>query len=149
VVLKSGLLLPALQASMALPGVFAPVDINGRELVDGGVADPLPYALLLDSCDVVIAIDVSGDYNPNNHSAPSFMGVLMHSFHTMTQNILLEKLKQHQPHIYIRPDIQDVRVLEFYKAEQVFAEAQPAKAQLIKALKRLQRNNTLGSGCSL
>ncbi|MBU1191743.1 MAG: patatin-like phospholipase family protein [Gammaproteobacteria bacterium] len=148
VTLKSGPLLPALQASMALPGIFAPVEINGRELVDGGVADPLPYAQLLDSCDAVVAIDVSGDYNDHDHSTLSFMGVLMHSFHTMTQNILLEKLNQRQPHIYIRPDIHDVRVLEFYKAEQVFAQAQPAKAQLIKALKRLQRNNPGGPGCS-
>ncbi len=149
VVLKSGPLLPALQASMALPGLFPPVELNGRELVDGGVADPLPYELLLDSCDIVVAIDVSGDPDPNNHSAMSFMGVLIHSFHTMTQNILLEKLKQHQPQIYIKPDIHDVRVLEFYKANQIFTQAQPAKAQLIKALKKFQRSYPRGSGCSL
>ena len=38
VIMKSGALLPALQASMAVPGVFPPVKVNGHSLVDGGVA---------------------------------------------------------------------------------------------------------------
>ncbi|MGB5427046.1 MAG: patatin-like phospholipase family protein, partial [Gammaproteobacteria bacterium] len=43
VIMQSGALLPALQASMAVPGVFPPVDVEGHLLVDGGVANPLPY----------------------------------------------------------------------------------------------------------
>lgn len=149
VVLDSGPLLPALQASMALPGLFPPVMLNGQELVDGGVADPLPYDLLMDSCDIVVAIDVSGDTNHDSEDNLSFMGVLMHSFHTMTRNILLEKLKRQQPQIYIKPDIRDVRVLEFYKAEEIFSQALPAKAQLIKALNKARRGFIRGAGCSL
>ena len=53
----------------------------------------------------------------------SSLGVLLQSFHTMSNNILAEKLKQQRPDIYIRPDIRNVRVLEFYKAKQVFEEA--------------------------
>jgi len=136
VVLDSGELLPAIQASMALPGVFTPVELGKRQLVDGGVANPLPYDLLFQACDLVIAIDVSGDRKLDGESEPSFMGVLFHSFHTMSHNLLVEKLKQRQPDIYIRPDIQAVRVLEFYKAEQVFREAEPARKQLIKALRK-------------
>jgi NTE family protein len=54
----------------------------------------------------------------------------------MSHNLLVEKLKQRRPDIYIRPEIRDVRVLEFYKAEQVFGQALPAKQQLIKALRK-------------
>lgn len=137
VVLESGELLPALQASMALPGIFPPVDHAGRLLVDGGVANPLPYDLLTDECDVVVAIDVSGDGKLDDGDALSFMGVLFHSFHTMSGNILAAKLEQQKPDIHIRPHITNVRVLEFYKAEQVFAQALPGKRSLEKALQRI------------
>ena len=136
VVLESGELLPALQASMALPGVFPPVEHGGRQLVDGGVANPLPYDLLMDECDVVIAIDVSGNREVDEEDGLSFLGVLFHSFHTMSGNILAAKLEQHRPDIYIRPDITNVRVLEFYKADQVFKQALPEKRSLVKALRR-------------
>ncbi len=135
-VIQSGELLPALKASMALPGVFPPVTYQGRQLVDGGVANPLPYDLLMDDCDPVVAVDVSGDRSHNGEDPLSFAAVLMHSFHTMSQNILAEKLRHQQPGIYVRPDIRDVRVLEFYKARQVFRQAEPARSELARRLRR-------------
>jgi len=147
VILQSGELLPALQASIALPGVFPPVHHQGRQLVDGGIANPLPYDLLFEDCDLVVAVDVSGDYKPDNHDDLSFLGVLFHSFHTMSGNLTKEKLKQRRPDVYIRPDIRDIRVLEFYKAEQVFNQAAPAKRGLIKALKKRVRIPDQKPGC--
>jgi NTE family protein len=148
VILKSGDLLAALQASMAVPGIFPPVRISGHDLVDGGVANPLPYDLLVDECDVVIAIDVSGSREMEEDEELSFIGVVLHSFHTMSNNLLAEKLRRQQPAIYIRPDIRNVRVLEFYKARQVFEQALPAQQQLTRALKRVLRHYS-GPGCSL
>jgi len=136
VVIESGPLLPAIQASMALPGVFPPVSLQGRELIDGGVANPLPYDLLTPGCDVVVAVDVSGDLARRTESPPSFIDVLFHGFHIMTENLVAEKLRRLRPTIYIRPEITNVRVLEFYKARQVFSEAQPAKRRLLKALRQ-------------
>jgi NTE family protein len=134
VVVESGPLLPAIQASMALPGVFPPVALNGRQVIDGGVANPLPYDLLEPDCEIVVAVDVSGDLERRAESPPSFLDVLFHSFHIMTENLVAEKLRRRSPTIYIRPEITNVRVLEFYKARQVFAEAQPARRRLHKAL---------------
>jgi NTE family protein len=149
VVLEAGELLPAIQASMALPGVFAPVQHGTRKLVDGGVANPLPYDLLFDACDVVVAVDVSGDRKFDNDAELSFLGVLFHSFHTMSHNLLAEKLQLRRPDIYIRPEIDDVRVLEFYKASQVFEAAVPARRQLAGALRKVLGRATAGPGCSL
>ena len=56
IVLSSGELLPAVKASMGLPGVFTPVEREGRVLVDGGGVNPLPHDLLQE-CDLVVAID--------------------------------------------------------------------------------------------
>ena len=48
VILSSGPAVPALLASTAIPGVFPPVTIGRRELVDGGVADMTPIAAAID-----------------------------------------------------------------------------------------------------
>ncbi|MEM9013252.1 MAG: patatin-like phospholipase family protein [Pseudomonadota bacterium] len=58
--LREGELLPALRASMALPGVVSPWNVGGRWLVDGGVINPVPIsAARACGADVVIAV------NPN------------------------------------------------------------------------------------
>jgi NTE family protein len=149
VVIDSGDLLPALQASMAVPGVFPPVELGGRKLVDGGVANPLPYDLVQAGSDIVIAIDVSGEREIENGETLSSLGVLLQSFHTMSNNILAEKLKQQRPDIYIRPDIRNVRVLEFYKAKQVFEEARPAQQEFARDLARALRAYRSRPGCTL
>ena len=46
VLLSEGNLARALRASSSMPGVFAPVEIEGRRLVDGGICTPLPLAAL-------------------------------------------------------------------------------------------------------
>jgi len=149
VVIDSGDLLPALQASMAVPGVFPPVELNGHKLVDGGVANPLPYDLVRPGSDIVIAIDVSGEREVGDGESLSSIGVLLQSFHTMSNNILAEKLKLRRPDIYIRPNIRNVRVLEFYKARQVFEQAQPARREFVRDLKKAIRSYHSHPGCSL
>ncbi|MDH3526002.1 MAG: patatin-like phospholipase family protein [Gammaproteobacteria bacterium] len=149
VVLDSGPLLSAVQASMAVPGVFPPVERDGLKLVDGGVANPLPFDLLSDECDLVIAIDVSGDYQPEDGEELSSMGVVFHSFQIMSQNILAEKLRYRHPDIYIKPELKNVRMLEFYKAREVFDGALPAKQQLTRALKNVRGLTKPHPGCSI
>src|SRR5690606_14408959 len=48
VLLREGRLAPALRASASLPGVFAPVEVGGRRLIDGGIGSPVPLDTLLD-----------------------------------------------------------------------------------------------------
>lgn len=60
VVLAGGSMADALRASMSVPGVFDPVRIDGRILVDGGMANNLPVSVARAmGADVVIAVDIS------------------------------------------------------------------------------------------
>jgi NTE family protein len=60
VVLDRGILAEAMRATMALPGIFPPVTIDGRLLVDGGFLDNVPVeAARQMNVDVVIAVDVT------------------------------------------------------------------------------------------
>ena len=59
-VLRSGRISDAVHASCAMPGIIAPVILNGRRCVDGGIIDPVPVSVLRKFTDVdkVIAVSV-------------------------------------------------------------------------------------------
>jgi len=60
VVLDHGNLADAVRASAAIPGLFTPVEIDGRLYVDGGTTDNLPVDVVRKmGADVVIAVDIS------------------------------------------------------------------------------------------
>jgi NTE family protein len=130
VVFDSGPIIPAIAASFALPGIFKPVVQDGRVLVDGGSVNPLPFDLLQASCDVVIAVNVLGKREPSEDLLPSYTETIFNTFQIAEHTILMEKIRARPPTIYIEPEIQDVRVLEFHKANQIYQQAITAQRQL-------------------
>jgi NTE family protein len=71
--LNTGSLFNAIKASTAVPGVFSPVEIHGRRLIDGGIVNPIPIAPTLnDATDLTIAVNLSGpaDHVPPAEDAP-------------------------------------------------------------------------------
>lgn len=60
VVLKSGSIIEALRATMSYPGLFAPVRLEDRWLVDGGLVDPVPVGVARAmGAEVIIAVDLN------------------------------------------------------------------------------------------
>jgi len=140
VVFKSGELVSAIQASISLPGIFAPVLIDDKVLIDGGAVNPVPFDILPNDCDLTIAIDVIGHRTAGPDLMPSLRDAIFNTFQIMEKSITRQKLRVVRPDIYIKPNISDVRILEFHKAEHVFRQAQPAKDQLKRELeKRLNK----------
>jgi NTE family protein len=92
VILDSGLLIPAVHASMALPGLFAPVTLDGRLLVDGGLVNPVPYDLLGDDCDITIAVNVIARHNHHDNSLPSALETLFEAYQILQSTVMREKL---------------------------------------------------------
>jgi NTE family protein len=143
VVLDSGPLKPAVQASMALPGLFTPVELDGRVLIDGGTVNPVPYDVLTDSCDLVIAIDINSGSAAERGTVPGYFDTVFGSIQIMQQAIVKQELRASPPDIYIRPELGDFRTLHFYKADEIYRQAQPAKEELKRRLgKKLAAWNT-------
>ncbi|MCG5500877.1 patatin-like phospholipase family protein [Ectothiorhodospira lacustris] len=143
-VFDSGEIWPAVQGSMAMPGLFSPVSLGDKVLVDGGLTNPVPYDLLLEDCDITIAVDVLGMREPGNGSDngggngnPSYFDNSFNTFQIMQFSILEEKLRRVRPDILIRPKISNVRVLEFHRFESIFEQSRPATDQLRSELKTL------------
>ncbi|MBA1148345.1 patatin-like phospholipase family protein [Ectothiorhodospiraceae bacterium WFHF3C12] len=60
--LTEGSVVEALRASVSLPGLFTPAEIDGRMLVDGGLVNPVPVSLCYAlGADVVFAVNLNGD----------------------------------------------------------------------------------------
>ncbi len=71
VTLSEGPLAPALRASSAMPGVFSPVEIDGRRLVDGGLGSPIPLDTLSE-LEVDIAIGIGAGLECSESAAIRF-----------------------------------------------------------------------------
>lgn len=136
VVLTSGDLMSAIKASMALPGVFEPVRRDGRVLIDGGTCNPVPYDLLTDRCDIVIGIDVTGERTPPASGIPGYFETVFNSVKVMQAAIMNEKRRHREPDVYISVPVVDIRALEFYRAQEVFEQSEPAKDRLKQQLKK-------------
>jgi NTE family protein len=76
IILDSGLLASALRATMSLPGVFPPVERDGRVLVDGGALNNVPADVVRGmGADVVIAVNV-GFMGEKRDVATSMLGLM-------------------------------------------------------------------------
>ncbi len=63
ILLRDGPLERAVRISISLPGIFVPVEEDGRLLADGGLINPIPVtAARTLGADYVVAVDVMGDY---------------------------------------------------------------------------------------
>lgn len=57
---SSGELIPAIQASIAIPGIFKPIEIQNQLYVDGGILNNFPVEPLLADCDFIIGSSCNG-----------------------------------------------------------------------------------------
>lgn len=138
-VVDSGELIPAVRASMALPVLFSPVVHGSAVLMDGGAVNPVPYDLLLDECDFTIAVDVAGTRTPDPQDhIPSLTESIFNTFQIMSKAIVDQKLRVRPPDVYLRPEIVDVQVLDFDRAEEIYAGAASACQELRERLAPLR-----------
>ncbi len=137
-IFDEGKLLPALKASYSLPGLLAPVEINNNYYVDGGMVNPLPWDIIVNDCDIIVAIDVlSNSKIKSMIEMPPAYDIFFSSFQIMQHSIINEKLKVSKPDILIQTDIRDVRLLDFLKADLIFEQSAKYKSKLKKQLKKL------------
>lgn len=90
VVLRSGSLVQALRASIALPFMFKPVHIDGRRLIDGFVADPLPVSAAADA-HTVLAL---GFESPMPHRVDGPSRLLAQVTSALTNNLMQARLAE-------------------------------------------------------
>lgn len=131
---SSGPLRPALAASIAIPGVFRPVVIDGRILIDGGTTNPLPFDRLAGRADVIVASDVFGVPAAERTDMPSTWECVYTTILVMGGAIVAAKLGHTVPDLLIRPNVTIFRTLDFYQASAIIRSAEAAKAEIKEKL---------------
>ena len=135
-VFREGELLTAVQASMAVPGLFAPVAFGDKLLIDGGTSNPLPLDLLED-VDIVVAIDVSGTRRKARDGKPDITDLLFSTFEIMQQSIVREKAEHTTPDIYIKPELPGIRLLYFDRVDRIIELSRESSEKLRSELEAL------------
>ncbi len=137
VVFQSGELMPAIRASIAVPGVFAPLVRGSRVLMDGGLVNSVPYDHIEKKCDVSIAVDVGRSRISGRQETPNALDALLGAFDIMQSLALTRRTEVHAPDIFVQPQVGDIRILDFSKANDVFEQAKPAIEALRRDLTRI------------
>jgi len=127
----------AVRASSAVPGVFQPVAISGRDYVDGGLTSPVPaQSARAMGADFVIAVDIS---NVNRREKlVGTLDVLLQTFAIMGHTISRHELKDAD--VVIRPKTSAVSSTSFEDRHLAILEGEQAAAAIMPELKaRLAR----------
>lgn len=132
VVFTEGLLVPAVAASMAIPGLVRPVVHEGRVLVDGGAVDPLPIRAIRQPVDLIIAIDISrAAAREETEAIPGMVEVVTRAFDLMQSSLI--DVQHHVPPapLYrIKARVENFGALDFFAAKKILAAAEPIAAEI-------------------
>lgn len=118
VVFRDGPLTQAMRASMSVPGLLAPVEHQGRKLVDGGLVDNVPISEVRERCraDVVIAVNV-GSPLLKPEEVGSLLTVSAQMVNILTeQNVVRSLSLLGQGDIYIQPDLDGISAGDFARS---------------------------------
>jgi NTE family protein len=128
---SSGPVVPPLRASCAYPGLFVPMQFDGRTLVDGFLTAPVPVegALLL-GADVVIAVYLESGGIENPRTA---VDIISRSFNIIQQHADISW--RQQADIIIEPDVQPFGWDDFTKTPDLVAAGREAA---LKALPEIR-----------
>jgi NTE family protein len=137
VVLKSGNLARSLRASMAVPGAFDPVEIEGRLLVDGGISNNVPVSVARAmGADIVIVSDLGSDMLTREQitSALSVAGQMANFLFALNSQEQLRSLGPRD--VLITSRLGDIGAGSFNRIEEAMPIGEQGARQATESLRR-------------
>jgi NTE family protein len=160
VVLRQGSVVQSVLATMAVPGLFAPVPMNKCQLVDGGILNNLPVDVAQASGDgPVIAVDVSPSFplhspdrvDDEDNLWPAVFPHFAQDFYTaeliMVNALTSARLEQAPPDFLLQPPIPpSISIFwGFTQAQEAIAAGEKAAWQALPAIEKLMDKFTTSS----
>lgn len=134
IVFRRGDVGTAVRASSAVPGVFQPVDISGREYVDGGLVAPVPVRQARQmGAELVIAVDISSA--PEGNPTSDTLQLLLQTFAIMGQSINRHELATAE--LVVRPALVGVGSAAFSERQRAMAAGRAAMEAALPRLRAL------------
>jgi NTE family protein len=140
VILNSGDIVAALRASMAIPSVFTTIEIDNRQLVDGGVVMNFPVVVVKDmGADFVIGVNVSRRAREDNILKTPLE--IMYQMGTYLDARNFEKNRK-LTDIYLEPDLEEFTAASFNNVEEIIERGKQIARQNIDQLLELKETST-------
>lgn len=135
VVFTKGPLHKAIRASMAAPGVFAPIEIDGRLLSDGGLVKNLPVDIARQmGADIVIAVNIGTPLMPRDKLQTLF-NVSQQMVNILTeQNVEAQKALLGPNDILLEPRLGDISFMDFDRSREAVAIGEKTTRDLTQRL---------------
>jgi len=142
-VFARGSLATAMRASMAIPGLFAPVEYGDVRLSDGGAVANLPVGIArAQGAEAVIAVDISSPLDPFPQKSASFLDSISRMNSLLTVSNRAEDVGRLKPgDVFIQPDLTGLSFLAFDKAAEAVAKGYEAARAKISELKRFSASD--------
>jgi NTE family protein len=136
--MDSGPVSTAVRASCSIPGIFEPVEIGERFLVDGGVLNDVPFDVCHDmGADVVLAVDLNADM-VRERAPDNIFNVLIASFMVMVRSCRQKPTGKDT--IVIRPDLAGFNYHNLKRVDELIQRGESAVREAIaQVLKRVRR----------
>ena len=144
VVFRKGHLPQVIRASMSIPAVFAPVELDGRLMVDGGMTDNIPLDVARDmGVDIAIVVDI-GTPLRSRKQLNTVVDVLNQSITLMTRrNSEVQLAALHKDDVLIQPALSSFGVTDFGRAQEMIDAGYRATRILDARLARLRPAHAL------
>jgi len=135
-VYQTGKLCDVIRASCALPGIFKPVELEGKILVDGGIKDNVPVKVARDlGANKVIAVDV-GYYIRKGHMN-NMLDIILQSIQIMGEELNI--YQSWEADILIKPDLKNIDQLAFDRAKEAIEAGAEAAKRAVPEIKEMLR----------
>jgi NTE family protein len=138
-VFEKGSVARAVRASSSIPGIFQPVEINGRTYVDGGVTDNLPVDIArAKGADIIIAVNIQKKID--NPQINSLIDVILQSINIMGRELVLYKCRQYD--VLIEPNVGDVGLTDFSQKKRLMEAGMQAARQALPKIRKLMEERS-------
>jgi NTE family protein len=141
VVLSEGNVFDAIRASIAIPIIFPPWEVDGRLLIDGAASDPLPIDVAIqDGADIIIAMGFTLDYRNRFRSMTAVQEQLnsIYMNNILTSTYAFYNLAHHAEIFPIIPEFEStVSMFDVDKIPMVIERGEQAARKQIPHIKRL------------
>lgn len=152
IIMNSGKLVPAIRASMSLPGIFKPVEYDGRLLVDGGAALPVPVSPAREMAPdaLCLSINLQDDFIGRAELAgiarddgkyPNSIAIVKASIGLSLRNLGRYSLALDPPDFALSPSVGHIDMQNFTKADELIEIGHRETAAIIpEILERIEKD---------
>lgn len=133
--MTSGNLQRSIRASMSIPFYFAPVEVDGRLLVDGGLRNNFPVSNVTNKgIDIIIGVDVQRDFHVKEEL--NSLAVIMDQIIAMSDIDANRKAKE-EVDVHIKPQLSKYGMMDFNSYDSIIASGEKAAREYLPQLRRL------------